>query len=105
MNRTGTIVAATLGGVLVIAVISIAVLAGYDKPTPGVLENLASGALGALAALLARVGADDVRVVNPPDQPVPVEPGDPGHADVNMLVGLLVVVVLIILLFKLVGAL
>lgn len=94
--RLGAIVAGCLGGVLLLCVVAIAGLAGVDKTVPGILENLASGALGALAALLARVGgADEVKVVNPPHQPVPVDP-EAGHSDaVLLMVGLLVLVVIL----------
>lgn len=100
MNRTGTVVAATLGGVLLLSVVAVAVLAGLDRPVPGIIENLASGALGALAALLARVGTDDVRVVNSgPGEAVPVIEKDAGHADiVTVLAAAVLVVILLVLL-------
>jgi len=74
-NRLSTLVA---GGLLLfglVALVGIVVLAALDTPVPGVLENLAAGALGAFSALLARVGGDtqDVQVVNSPARPVPVE--------------------------------
>jgi hypothetical protein len=74
--RLQVLVAGGLVGTLVLSVVSIALLAGLDRTVPGVLENLAAGALGALAALLARVGSDPerVEVVNQPHQPVPVDP-------------------------------
>lgn len=77
-GRLSVLVAGGLVGVLLLSVVSLSVLAGLDKPVPGVLENLAAGALGALAALLARVGgeAERVEVVNTTDQPVPVERTD-----------------------------
>lgn len=70
--RLSTLVA---GGLLLFgltALVGIIVLPIVGAEVPGVLENLASGALGAFAALLARVGGDvqDVQVVN---QPVTVE--------------------------------
>jgi hypothetical protein len=97
--RLSTIVAGCLGGVLVLSVLSIAVLAGLDKATPGVLENLAAGALGALAALLARVGGDTqaVEVVNPPQRPVPVE-GDAGRVELSELALLTLFVLLLLVL-------
>lgn len=97
-GRLGAIVAGCLGGVLILCVAAIAVLAGLDKSAPGVLENLAAGSLGALAALLARVGgADEVRVVNRPDQPVPVE-GDAGLTTVELLLGIILLILLLALL-------
>lgn len=76
--RLSTLVAGGLVGVLVLSVLALSVLAGLDKPVPGVLENLAAGALGALGALLARVGGETerVEVVNTAARPVPVEPTD-----------------------------
>lgn len=98
--RLSTIVAGCLGGVLLLAVVSIAVLAGFERSVPGVLENLAAGALGALAALLARVGGDTqpVEVVNPASRPVPVE-GDAGRTDAvtALVVVFLIVVTLVVL--------
>lgn len=65
------------GGLLLfglVALIGIIILPILGAEVPGVLENLASGALGAFAALLARVGgADAVRVVNTSAEPVPVD--------------------------------
>lgn len=92
-GRLSAIVAGALAAVLLLCVGSIAVLAGLDKAAPSVLENLAAGALGALAALLARVGGDtqDVQVVNATDRPVPVDP-DAGHTDVVFLIGITVAV-------------
>ncbi len=75
-GRLSTIVAGSLAGVLILCVTAIAVLAGLEREAPSVLENLAAGALGALAALLARVGSGEpepVTVVNTPAQPVPVD--------------------------------
>lgn len=98
-SRLSAIVAGSLAGVLLLCVAAIAVLAGMDKNSPGVLENLAAGALGALAALLARVGGtEDVRVVNDPHEAVPVDP-DTGAVSLGeaVLVALLVLVLLLIL--------
>lgn len=78
MSRLSTIVAGGLVGILLLTVTGIIVLAGLDKPSPSVLDNLASGALGALAALLARVGTEPqaVQVVNDgPGEAVPVDAG------------------------------
>lgn len=67
------------GGLVLFGLIALAgviVLPVVGADVPGVLENLASGALGALAALLARVGGDepqDVRITNRPAEAVPVE--------------------------------
>ncbi len=76
MNRLSGIVAGGLVGILLLSVTGIIVLTGFDKTSPDVLDNLASGALGALAALLARVGSEPqaVEVVNRgPAEAVPVE--------------------------------
>lgn len=64
------------GGLVLFGLLALAgviALSATGNDVPGVLENLASGALGALAALLARVGitTDDVRVVNDHTDPVP----------------------------------
>lgn len=96
-GRLSAIVAGSLAGVLLLCVAAIAVLAGLDTPVPGVLENLAAGALGALAALLARVGGDvqPVEVVNRQDEPVPTT--DAGITVVEtVLVVLLLLVVLLV---------
>ena len=74
-GRLGAIVASALAAVLVLCVCGFIGLALAEVPVPSVLENLASGALGALAALLARVGdRDEVVVSNRRDEPVPVSP-------------------------------
>lgn len=67
------------GGLLLfglVALVGIIALAALGQQVPGVLENLASGALGAFAALLARVGGDvqSVEVVNRREDAVPVDP-------------------------------
>lgn len=97
--KLGTIVAAGLAGVLLLCVVSIAVLAGLDKSSPGVLENLAAGALGALAALLARVGSEvqPVQVVNRgPDEAVPVDEGAVSVVEALLIVFLIVVTLVVI---------
>lgn len=96
-GKLSAIVAGSLAGVLLLCVAAIAVLAGLDKATPGVLENLAAGALGALAALLARVGGDtqSVEVVNSASQPVPVTDD---RGDIPVVEALLIVVLLLIVL-------
>ena len=102
-SRLSTIVAGCLGGVLLLSVLSIAILAGMDKTTPGVLENLAAGALGALAALLARVGGEvqPVTVQQPVGQPVPTVEvsGDAGNLSAfeAIVLALLVIIVLLVL--------
>lgn len=65
-----------LAGTLILGVVGIIVLAVLERAIPDVLSNLMAGALGALAALLARTGGDEVRVVNDAEDPVPVIPGD-----------------------------
>ena len=67
--------------VLVLGVVGIIVLAALEVAVPDVLSNLAVGALTALGATLARSDeAEDVRVVNDPTEPVPVDQGlDPTH--------------------------
>lgn len=101
-GRLSAIVAGSLAGVLLLCVLAIAVLAGLDKSAPSVLENLAAGALGALAALLARVGGDtqDVNVVNRADSPVPVV-DDGGHADAAGLAVIAAVAILVVLAYHL----
>lgn len=74
--RLSLIVAGGLVLFGLIALTGVIVLPAVGVEVPGVLENLASGALGALAALLARVGDDtqDVRVTNRgPAEAVPTE--------------------------------
>lgn len=73
-SRLSMIVAGGLVLFGLIALGGVILLPATGHEVPGVLENLASGALGALAALLARVGGtEDVRVVNHPGEAVPVE--------------------------------
>lgn len=81
-RRTVTYVVAGLASTLVVSVLGVIVLAALGVAIPDVLSNLAVGTLGALAAMLARTssGPEDVHVVNPPDEPVPVAPGDDEHA-------------------------
>lgn len=74
--RLSSLVAGGLVGVLLLSVVAIALLAGLELPVPGVLENLAAGSLGALGALLARVGSDEperVVVTNTAAEAVPVD--------------------------------
>lgn len=92
-----------LGFALLVCIAAISVLAGFGKPTPGILENLAVGSLTGLAGLLSREqaeGAQPVTVVNAPADPVPVQtPGDLGHGQVDTV--LLVAVALGVLLLLL----
>ncbi len=70
------LVVSFLGAALLLCVIGVTVLAFQSLPIPGLLENVAIASLAAIAGLLARSptqGATDVRVVNPPQRPVPVE--------------------------------
>lgn len=72
-------VVAFLGGTLVLTVAAIAVLAGLDRPTPGILENIAVGCLTGLAGLLARGPSgepQEVFVRQPRGEAVPVEDVD-----------------------------
>lgn len=104
-SRLSAIVAGSLAGVLILCVAAIAVLAGLDKSSPGVLENLAAGALGALAALLARVGGtEDVRVVNAAHEAVPVDP-DAGAGELRLITLVALGVVAGLLLLQLLRAL
>jgi hypothetical protein len=67
-----------LGGTLLACVIAIAVLAGIGKSIPDILQNLAVGSLTGLAGLLSKGPSDEpqnVNVVNPPTDPVPVDAG------------------------------
>lgn len=100
-GKLSAIVAGSLAGVLLLCVAAIAILAGLDKTSPGVLENLAAGALGALAALLARVGGDTqpVEVVNPAARPVQVE--DAGHADTGGLIVIAAVAIVVVVVYHL----
>ena len=79
MKNASTIrlVIAGLAAVLVLCVIGIIVLAALEVAVPDVLSNIAVGSLTALGAMLARGGAEDVRVVNDDADPVPVI--DPDH--------------------------
>lgn len=76
MNSQSTVrlVIAGLAGTLLLSVIGIIVLGVTDNAVPDVLSNLSVGSLAALAGILARTGESDVRVVNDPADPVPVEP-------------------------------
>ena len=61
-------------------------LAFYDRTLPDALIALGSGALGLLSgAALDTRGRQDVRVVNTPGDPVPV---DAGHTDLLFLLGI-----------------
>lgn len=98
-----------LGGTLALTVLGIAVLAGLDKAIPGILENVAVGCLTGLAGLLARGPSDepqDVRVVQPHGQPVPVEDTGAGELRFIALIGCGIVagVVLLYLLREVVHA-
>lgn len=66
-----------LGATLILSVLSIGALAGFGKDVPGILENLAVGALTGIGGLLARSPgaeeAQDVRVVNTVVDAVPTE--------------------------------
>lgn len=73
---TFNVVVAFLGLTLLFCVVAIALLAGYDKPVPSILETLATSALVAIGALLAKTpdaGTQPVTVVNDGRSPVPVE--------------------------------
>lgn len=71
-QSTVRLVIAGLAGTLVVCVLGIIALAVLERSVPDVLSNLAVGTLGALAAMLARTGDTDVRVVNDDADPVPV---------------------------------
>lgn len=79
MNTQSTVrlVIAGLVAGLVLGLVGIIVLAGMERAVPDVLSNVTVGVLGALAAMLARTGDTDVRVVNDEADPVPVV--DPDH--------------------------
>lgn len=69
-------VVAILGATLLLSVVAIAGLAGAEKPTPGILEQVIVGCLTGLAGLLARgpsAEPQEVVVRQPADAPVPVE--------------------------------
>lgn len=95
-------VVAFLGGTLLLSVAAIAVLAGLDRPTPGILENVAVGCLTGLAGLLARGPATEPQEVvrQPAGQAVPVEDVDPqaGHVDLVSLCAVLLTVLIVLLL-------
>lgn len=59
-----------LGATLLLSVIAIAALSGFERAVPSILENLAVGSLTGLAGLLARQPNPDapqaVTVVNSP---------------------------------------
>lgn len=78
MNSQSTVRLVIIGLVsgLVLGVLGIIVLAAMERAVPDVLSNVTVGVLGALAAMLARTGDTDVRVVNDDADPVPVIPGD-----------------------------
>ncbi len=66
-----------LGMTLLLCVVAIALLAGYDKDVPTILETLAVAALGTIGALLAKTPNDStpqaVQVINRAANPVKVE--------------------------------
>ena len=101
------------GGLVLFGLIALAgviVLPATGTEVPGVLENLASGALGALAALLARVGGDEpqkVQVTNRgASEAVPTEDAGAGELRFIALIGCGIVagVVLLYLLREVVQA-
>lgn len=69
---TFRLVAGGLVLMLVMLVAAISVLAGLHDDIPTILENLATGALTALAALLVSPHSDEPTPVSVVDQPVAV---------------------------------
>lgn len=106
MNSQSTVrlVIAGLAGTLVLCVAGIIALAVLERAVPDVLSNVTVGTLGALAAMLARTGDTDVRVVNDPDEPVPVEAddrplrADRGHTDMAVVVCVVLLTIVLVIL-------
>lgn len=93
MNTQSTVRLVIVGLVagLVLGVLGIIVLAALERSVPDVLSNVTVGVLGALAAMLARTGDTDVRVVNDEADPVPVVADDRGQSVLGIAVLALVV--------------
>lgn len=74
MNTQSTVrlVIGVLGAVAIINVIGGILLTLNDKAMPDAQIAIASLAVGAVAGILSRTGDTDVRVVNEPNDPVPV---------------------------------
>lgn len=107
---TTRLVVGVLGLLALAVVIGGIVLALNDKALPGELIAIGSAAAGAIGGILTKSDAAEVRVVNPPEDPVPVEAdqhptptyrtGDRGHIGPTetILVLLLIAVVVVIVL-------
>ena len=87
MHRTDrliTVIVLVILGLLAMAtVVGGIYLTAQDKSLPGELIAIGSLAAGAIAAILSRPNGEEVRVINEPDEPVPVDAGQTG---VNLLV-------------------
>lgn len=106
-RRVFLAVVAILGTTLIVSVVAIAGLAGADRPSPGILDQVVVGCLTGLAGLLARGPSSEpqeVVVRQPPGDPVPVD--DRGHVDLTaVIVGVIVGVILLVVVLVLVGRL
>lgn len=79
MNDQSTVrvVIAVLGALALSTVIGGIALAFSDRTLPGEIIAMGSAAAGAVGGILSRTGSTDptpVTVVNPPADPVPVDP-------------------------------
>lgn len=74
-QKTVQIVVGVLGLVAILVVLGGIVLALDDKQLPESLIAIGSLSVGAVAGILSKTGDTDVRVVNDPAEPVPVEGG------------------------------
>lgn len=101
--RTFRLVAGLLGAAFIVILVAMAVLAGFDKPYPGVFDNILTGLLTGLLGLLISARSEepvDVKVTNQPvattDVPSPAKrKRDRGEAWVGLLVAVLLVAILV----------
>lgn len=105
-RRTFNLVVCFIGITLLLSVAGIITLGFVEKPVDDVLKQLVVGCLTAIGSMLTRPPQPDeaqaVTVVNPPNDPVPVDASDAGHFESGggiSLVGFLVLVVVLVILF------
>jgi hypothetical protein len=75
-RKAFTAVVYLLGAVLILSVVGVVVLTLADKPVDDILKQVIVGCITGLAGLLARTPTDeaaDVKIVNEPSEPVPVD--------------------------------
>jgi hypothetical protein len=76
-TATTRLVALIVGAVVLITIIGAFALLLTDRPVDATVIGLGGTALGYLAGLLTPNGSQEVRVVNAPSEPVPVDPAGP----------------------------